>query len=197
MQKTPFTQRLKYDAQGATVMEFGIIAGPLILLLLGIMDLGYQGYLDTVVKSRMHQVARQSSVGGMSIPAIETAIQEGLDPLLLDGARVDVTVKSFFDFTNIGKPEILTSDVNGDGDLDSGDCYLDGNNNGVFDTDFGVSGTGGPDDIVSYEVEISAPRFFPLATLFGGSDEIVSYNATAVRNQPFGTRVEIVELCEP
>ncbi|WP_422343848.1 TadE/TadG family type IV pilus assembly protein [Parasphingorhabdus sp.] len=189
--------RLRRDDEGATLMEFGLIAGPLIALLFGIMEIGYQGYVDTMSKSIMHQVARQASVGGKSVAQIETEIKDGLDPLLLSNATVDVKVRSYFEFTNIGKPEKLTKDINNDGNLDSGDCYLDGNDNGVFDINTGRSGTGGPDDIVNYEITIVSPRVFPLTTLFGGSKEMTSYNATAVRNQPYGSQVPDPELCEP
>ena len=187
--------RLKRDEEGATLVEFAIVSGPLCVLLLGIMEIGYVGYVDTMSKSIMHQVARQSSVGGKSVTDIEAEVQEALDPLLMDDAEVRVSVRSYFDFTNIGRPEKLTKDVNGDGDLDSGDCYLDGNDNGVFDVDTGVAGTGGPDDIVNYEISITSPRIFPFAGLFGDKDMKLT-NATAVRNQPFGSQVADPELCE-
>ncbi|MEP3224515.1 MAG: TadE/TadG family type IV pilus assembly protein [Parasphingorhabdus sp.] len=189
--------RLDRDQDGATLMEFGLIAGPLIVLLFGIMEIGYQGYIDTLSKSVMHQVARKASVGGRTVAQIEADIQDGIGPLLLKNARVDVQVRSYFEFTSIGKPEKLTKDSNGDGNLDSGDCYLDGNGNGVFDVNTGRSGTGGPDDIVNYEITIVSPRIFPLAGLFGGTKEMTSYNATAVRNQPYGSQVPDPELCEP
>ncbi len=189
--------RLNRDQEGATLMEFGLIAGPLIVLLLGIMEIGYQGYIDTLSKSVMHKVARQASVGGKTEDDIKADVIKGLGPLLLKNATVDVKVRSYFEFTNIGKPEKLTTDLNGDGNLDSGDCYLDGNDNGVFDVNTGSIGTGGPDDIVNYEITINSPRIFPLASMFGGSKRMTSYNATAVRNQPFGSQVADPELCEP
>ena len=185
------------DESGATLVEFGIIAVPLLTLLLGIMELGYRGYVDTLSKSVVHEVARQSSVGGKSVADIEKEVQFALEPILLENAEVRVNVASYFDFTNIGRPEKLTKDVNGDGNLDSGDCYLDGNDNGEFDIDTGVSGTGGPDDIVTYEIFISAPRIFPFAELVGAKPNMEIQNTTAVRNQPFGAQVADTELCEP
>lgn len=190
-------RRVKRDESGATLMEFALIAGPFMLLMLGIMDIGYQGYLDTVSKSQMHKIARQSAVGGMTKAAIKTEVVNALDPLLLKGSVVEVDVSSFFDFTNIGKPEKITYDDDGDGVIDSGDCFLDGNGNGTFDTNFGVAGTGGPDDIVYYEVTITSPRLFPIASLIGGKTTIRNYNATAVRNQPYGSQVADPEVCEP
>lgn len=187
--------RLLRSEDGATLMEFGLIVGPLMLILLGTIDLGYKGYTDTLMKSKLHEVARDASTGEMSVDQIEAAVQEGLQPLLLRGSVVTVTVRSYFDFTNIGKPEKLTTDVNGNGEVDPGDCYIDSNANEEFDTDFGQAGTGGPDDIVSYKIDIESPRLFPLAKMFGASDNMHISNSTAVRNQPFGAQVDLVETC--
>lgn len=185
------------NKDGATLMEFGLVVGPLMMLLLGIMDLGYQAYLDTLAKSKLHEVARDASTGEMTVPEIETAIEDGLDALTLKDATVNVTVKSYFDFTNVGKPEKLTVDGNKNDALDPGDCFIDNNKNGIFDTDYGIPGTGGPDDIVSYQIEITTKRLFPLAKMFGWSETMKSSNSTAVRNQPYGAQADLVETCEP
>ena len=52
--------RILSDENGATLVEFGLVAGPFILMLMGIMDLGYRGYVDTVSKSVLHKVARDA-----------------------------------------------------------------------------------------------------------------------------------------
>lgn len=189
-------RRIKSDQEGAALMEFGLIAGPFILILLGIMDIGYQGYVSTLAKSKLHEVARLASTGAYTSDEIKDLLEEGLDPIVSDDATVTVSIESYFDFTNVGAPEKLSKD-DGNGVLDSGDCYLDGNNNGIFDTDYGVAGVGGPDDIVKYTINIEAPRMFPLAGVLGISDTISSSNSTAVRNQPYGARVLDVEICEP
>ncbi|MEH6756608.1 MAG: TadE/TadG family type IV pilus assembly protein [Parasphingorhabdus sp.] len=191
-----FKGALIRNEDGATLVEFGLVIGPLMLILLGIMDVGYQGYLDTLAKSKLHEVARDASTGEMTVEQIETAVDEGLAALTLKDAKVDVTVKSYFDFTNIGKPEKLTTDVNHNGEVDPGDCFIDNNKNGVFDIDYGIPGTGGPDDIVSYQIEIETKRLFPLAKMFGWSETMKSSNSTAVRNQPYGAQVDLVETCE-
>ncbi len=188
---------LRKDEEGATLMEFGLVVGPLMMIMLGVTDLGYQGYLDTLAKSKLHEIARQASTGSMTVQDIEDKVEEELKPLLLKGVEPKVFVKSYFDFTSIGKPEKLTTDTNGDGNLDSGDCYLDGNRNDTFDVNFGNTGTGGPDDIVNYTIEIESPRLFPLAKMFGWSEKMKSTNSTAVRNQPYGDQTEIPEICEP
>lgn len=188
-------RRLLGNEDGATLMEFGLVAGPLMLILLGTIDLGYKGYTDTLIKSKVHEVARDASTGEMTVAQIEQAVLDGLDPILLKDAVVTVTVRSYFDYTSIGKPEKLTTDVDGNGEVDPGDCFIDSNENGVFDTNYGKSGTGGPDDIVSYEINVSSPRLFPLPQLFGASENMSISSSTAVRNQPFGAQVDIVETC--
>ena len=184
------------DEKGATLVEFGLIAGPFIILMLGLMDLAYQGYVGTLSKSVMHQVARQASVGGKSEKQIENEVKDGMSTILIPGSTVSVNVRSYYDFTSIGKPEKITSDNNKNGKLDSGDCFLDGNKNGYFDVNTGNVGSGGPDDIVNYEVTVTSPRLMPLAPLMGWSDEFVSYNATAVRNQPYGSQIQDPEVCK-
>ncbi|MEO9633835.1 MAG: TadE/TadG family type IV pilus assembly protein [Parasphingorhabdus sp.] len=188
-------RRILEDQSGATLMEFGLVAAPFFLMLLGIMDLGYRGYVDTVSKSVLHKVARDASTGEMTVAEIEQAVTDGLDTLILKNASIDVTTQSYFDFTNIGKPEKLTTDVNGNGTVDPGDCFIDNNGNDIFDTDYGIAGTGGPDDIVSYKIDVNSPRLFPLASMIGLSDTMTVSNSTAVRNQPFGAQVDLVETC--
>tara|TARA_R110000850_G_scaffold65783_4_gene146802 strand:- start:899 stop:1504 length:606 start_codon:yes stop_codon:yes gene_type:complete len=187
--------RLLRDQRGATLVEFGLVAGPFILMLLGIMDLGYRGYVDTVSKSVLHRVARDASTGEMTAEQIEQQVNDGLDALVLKDAVISVTTESYFDFTNIGKPEKLTVDNNGNGEVDPGDCFIDNNGNDVFDTDYGIAGTGGPDDIVNYKIEITSPRLFPLASMIGLDETMTISNSTAVRNQPYGAQVDLVATC--
>ena len=187
--------RILSDENGATLVEFGLVAGPFILMLMGIMDLGYRGYVDTVSKSVLHKVARDASIGEMTVAEIKQQVNSGLEDLVLNDAVVKVKTESYFDFTNIGKPEKLTTDKNGNGEVDPGDCYIDNNNNDVFDIDYGIEGTGGPDDIVSYTIEITSPRLFPLASMMGMDEIMTISNSTAVRNQPFGAQVDLVETC--
>tara|TARA_R110001606_G_scaffold31849_1_gene97030 strand:+ start:577 stop:1182 length:606 start_codon:yes stop_codon:yes gene_type:complete len=187
--------RILADERGATLVEFGLVAGPFFLMLLGIMDLGYRGYVDTVSKSVLHQVARDASTGEMTSAQIEQQVNNGLGDLVLNNAVIDVSTESYFDFTNIGKPEKLTTDNNNNGTVDPGDCFIDNNGNGVFDTDYGIAGTGGPDDIVSYKIEITSPRLFPLASMIGLDETMTISNSTAVRNQPYGAQVDLVATC--
>ena len=187
--------RLLRDQRGANLVEFGLVDGPFILMLLGIMDLGYRGYVDTVSKSVLHQVARDASTGEMTPTEIEQQVNNGLDDLVLKNAVISVSTESYFDFTNIGKPEKLTVDNNGNGEVDPGDCFIDNNGNDVFDTDYGIAGTGGPDDIVNYKIEIVTPRLFPLASMIGLDETMTISNSTAVRNQPYGAQVDLVATC--
>ena len=97
--------RLLVDQRGATLVEFGLVAGPFILMLLGIMDLGYRGYVDTVSKSVLHRVARDASTGEMTTAEIKQQVRDGLDDLVLKDAVINVTSESYYAFTNVGKPE--------------------------------------------------------------------------------------------
>ena len=140
-------------------------------------------------------MARDASTGEMNAAEIEQQVNGGLDDLVLKDAVISVSTESYFDFTNIGKPEKLTVDNNGNGEVDPGDCFIDNNDNDVFDTDYGIAGTGGPDDIVNYKIEIVTPRLFPLASMIGLDETMTISNSTAVRNQPYGAQVDLVATC--
>lgn len=176
------------DKSGSTLVEFGFVAGPLVLMIMGLFDLGYQSYVNVMSKSILHRVARVASSGTLNQLGIELYVKNHIDAVILDDAVVTVTAKSYFDFTNLGKPEKIVVDNNTNSVLDVGDCFIDANSNGTFDTDVGKSGTGGPDDIVRYEITIDSPRLFPMAKLIGVSERVVNVNSTAVRNQPFGAK---------
>ena len=188
-------KRLLGDSSGATLVEFGLVAPPFFLILLGIMDLGYRGYVDTMSKSILHQVARDGSTGELTPQYIEKEIKDALAPMTIDPDQITVETVSYFDYTNIGKPEKITTDKNSDGVIDPGDCFIDNNGNEIFDTDYGINGIGGPDDIVSYTITIVRPRMFPLASMIGLEETMTISNSTAVRNQPYGDQVELVETC--
>ncbi|MDZ7587753.1 MAG: pilus assembly protein [Parasphingorhabdus sp.] len=178
-------------------VEFGIISSALVMMLLGLLDLGYQAYVDSMVKSKLHQVARLASTGGMTENDIETFVKDELKPIIFDErARVDVVAKSYYAFSSIGKPEKITKDVNNNNQIDDGDCFIDGNGNDIFDVNYGRLGLGGPDDIVQYKITVDTPRFFPLSEFFGGENKSVTTNVTAVRNQPYGSQVVDPEVCK-
>ena len=188
--------RLRRDQRGVNIVEFGFVAAPLVLVLLVIVDFGYRLYLEVVVEGTINKAARRATVGGVTTTAIDDYVKSQL-VAFSKNAVVTITKKSYYDFSHVNKPEKLTTDTNGNGQLDSGDCFEDANNNGTFDTDAGSAGLGNSDDIVYYQVSVVFPRLVPLGSFLGFSaNETVTAN-TVLRNQPYGNQADPATVCKP
>ncbi|MBB4640055.1 TadE/TadG family type IV pilus assembly protein [Rhizorhapis suberifaciens] len=184
------------DSRGATLVEFGFVALPLSVLLMGLFDLGYQTYLNAVTKGVLEQAARSASVGTVTGDELDSYIEDKMDDINTDHGTTSVIKKSYYNFSNVGKPEKITGDTVPLGSYNEGDCFEDANGNGNYDTDTGETGIGGADDVVFYEVTISLPRLFPMAGLLGWSETQSSTAKTAIRNQPWGNQATPEEVCD-
>lgn len=183
-----FLTRLRDHARGATLLEFGLVAGPLILTIMAIGDLGYQSYLRSVTRGVLEKAARAASVGTLNSTDIDTYIEAQMAAINSKNGTTSTTKKSYYNFSRVGKPEKITTDTAPLGTYNSGDCYEDANGNGSYDTNSGAAGLGGADDIVYYEVTISMPRLFPMAKLLGWSATQSATASTMVRNQPWANQ---------
>lgn len=180
-------QTLRRDARGATLVEFALILPALCVLLLGIFDLGYRSYAASVLQGALHEAARMASVGGISQSQIDARVRQRLSNFSNHGT-VTITTSSYYDFSGVSVPEIITNDTTPLGTYNVGDCYEDANGNAQYDLDRGRSGLGNADDIVRYEVSLSVPRIVPIDRFLGWSaSETISGN-TVLRNQPYAGR---------
>ncbi len=185
--------RLSRDERGMAVTEFGLIAIPFMILLLGAFDLGYQNYLRVQIQGVLNDVARTASVQnpGLSTPGasveerIAAAIEERVD-LVAREADFTIEQSNFYEFSGVGRSEKLVTDVDGDGEYDAEeDCWEDLDGDGQFDENAGRTGRGGADDVVFYEVTVTMPRLLPMASLIGLDEDYAIVARTAVRNQPY------------
>lgn len=200
-----FLRRLASDEQGATIVEFAIIALPMCTLLLGGLDLGYQSYVRSTLQGSLNDAARKAAVRDPNFIVAGDTVEEkvqnyikGVTNKIARNATITVSQKSYFDFSDVGNPEKLMTDVDGNGQYDEfdGDCFEDANNNGAFDTDAGVDGRGGANDVVFYSANISMPRLLPWHNFVPGvSDTIDMKLETAVRSQPYGTQATAPVIC--
>jgi Flp pilus assembly pilin Flp len=186
------SRSLAQDQSGATIVEFAILAIPLLLVVLGFMELGYQSYVRAVLQGTLNDVARVATVenprlGDTSLP-LETRIEnrvKGKMGRLVRTASYNFKISNYQSFGAVAQPEALVTDVNGNGRYDSGDCWEDTNPNGAFDLDGGQGGVGGADDVVVYEVTLTAPNLLPVARLVGGNGKFETKAASMTRRQPF------------
>lgn len=187
------TRRLPADQSGATVVEFAIILAPLMIVILGFMELGYQSYVRSMLQGTLNAAARTASVEDpkledVSLPLdtrIQNRVKARMKPLVGNRGAYDFDIKNYKDFAGVGQPEALVTDTNKNGQYDAGDCWEDRNPNGSFDTDGAADGAGGADDVVVYEVTLSVPHLLPIGGLVGVPDSFDAHAKTMSRRQPF------------
>ena len=96
--------------------------------------------------------------------------------------RVAVASLIYPGFEDIGQPEPF-DDLNANGTRDATEPFDDINGNGQWDLDMGVTGLGGPGDIVVYSIAYAWPMMTPVIDHIVGEIDLSS--SIAVRNEPF------------
>ena len=186
------SRRLLCEMRGVTAVEFALVAPILITTIVGGLDLGYQAYLRSALQGALNDVARTGSLEGPDLDCagetteekIACAVKKVGNTVARD-AEYDFEIKSYYDFTGVGRGEKLITDYNNNGQYNAGDCFQDLNENRSFDAIAERDGIGGADDVVFYEVTVEMPRLLPVGSLLGWSSEYEISARTAVRNQPY------------
>jgi Flp pilus assembly protein TadG len=179
--------RLAADNAGVSAVEFALIAPVLLMMVLGIFDLGHNMYTTSMLQGAIQQAARNSTIEGAAGNAA------ALDGLVTDAVRAispNATLQfgrtAYTNFSDVGQAEDFT-DSDNDDVCNNGEPYEDSNGNGQWDTDQGIAGQGGARDAVLYQVTVSYPRLFPIARLIPGqTDTFTMQSQTVLRNQPYG-----------
>lgn len=138
----------------------------------------------TVFAGAVERAAREAALETGDPDAADQMIEDLVRPVLPD---VEIVTKrqSYFDFTDIGRPELFT-DSNGNDICDNNEGFTDLNGNGVRDADIGLENNGGAGDVVMYTVTATYSPVFKVPFLPEAWNER-TFTATAVKkNQPFG-----------
>lgn len=187
MSRTSAPRHLFEDRSGVTIVEFAMILPALCLLLLGTLELGYRMYVASIVQGALHEAARLATVGNQTNEQIDARIRLRLREFSRQ-ATIETSFRSYTDFTDVRVAETIRTDSDPVGVYNTGDCYLDYNNNGRYDLDRGRAGFGQADDVVHYQISMSYPRLFPLHSLVGWSSTETVISNTVLRNQPYAGR---------
>ncbi|MDP1026436.1 pilus assembly protein [Sphingomonas sp. KR1UV-12] len=200
--------RLLDDRRGASIMEFGLVVTPLMVMLMGAVDMGYQTYVRTVALGAAEGASRRILLEDADEATIETDTRAQIRRVI-SSATVNVETGSFFRYNNIDTMERLTVDLNGNGQLDGpvdtdgngvpdkSDCWEDVDNNGVRNiVTVGQDGIGGADDIVKSTVTVTYPRLLPIWRLIGISDTATVVASTMVRRQPYENQAPPTIRCK-
>jgi Flp pilus assembly protein TadG len=184
---------LKRDDAGAALVEFALVAPVLILLIMGMLDIGHRIYATAILQGSVQKAARDASLdnGAANASAIDNHVKELMLPILQEEpiSNFQFQRQNYNSFSDVAQPEDFT-DNNNDGECNNGEPYDDANENDSWDADRGVSGQGNAKDAVLYTVKVTYPRLFPVAKLIGLSQDEVIQASTVVRNQPFGEQSE-------
>ncbi|MBH1992701.1 MAG: pilus assembly protein [Sphingomonadaceae bacterium] len=184
------------DEHGTAISEFALILLPLCLILFGGLEMGYQIYVRSVLLGAMERATRLTTLQTVDSTAVESDI-EATVKRIAPGATVTTTKGSFLQYSQINAMERLTKDTNGNGILDSGDCWEDvdddGNRNVVT---AGKTGIGGADDIVRYNTVVTYKRILPLYRFIGVGDTATLTAATMTRRQPYELQSTLTPKCK-
>ena len=187
MKKLPHHfQSLLRNEQGIAAVEFALIAPTFMLMLMGVFDLGYAGYIQSVLQGAVEEAGRGSSLETTTSANLDTKVRDTVKELNKSGTLT--TGRLYYEkYSDISVPEDFT-DANANGLRDAGECFIDKNGNSMWDSDVGLAGRGGAQDVVVYTASFNYKRMFPLWTILGQSDTQVISAKTYLRNQPFSAQ---------
>lgn len=183
---------IQRDESGVTIVEFAFVAPVMIVLITGLLEMGYVLFARSTLESAVLDAARTSRVANCpseNAKAIEEAIQARMSVIISgDGSPAQVEVDSYGEnFGDVGNPEPF-DDENGNGTRDAGEGYTDVNGNSHWDEDMGANGDFGSfGEVVRFRASYNVRSLIPFVanSINGGRNFYTIEAVTAVRNEPF------------
>ncbi|MDE2561303.1 MAG: pilus assembly protein [Sphingomonadales bacterium] len=156
------------------------------MFLIGLLDMGQSIYGQVVLDGAVAKAARSSSLETANTAAADAEVAT-LVGKVLPGAQIASKRESYYDFGDVGRPE-KWNDANNDGTCSNGEVYVDENGNGQWDSDIGVSGNGGANDVVVYTVTATYDPLFkvPFIPQLWSARKLTA--STITKNQPFANQ---------
>ena len=188
MRARSLPRRLARDERGATIIEFALVLPVMLTLIMGLGELTYQQYVQSVLTGAVQKAGRDSTIQGAvnQTGQIDATVMSQVTQVAKD-ATFDSKRSSYANFTAVA-PEPFT-DTAGTGVFDATkDCFTDLNNNSTWDTDPGANGQGSANDVAVYTIHIYYQRLFPVAALFGMSNTAKLTGTTILKNQPWAAQ---------
>lgn len=190
---SPF-RRLNQDRNGSAAVEFALISPALVLVLMGLFDIGYTLYAGVMLQGTIQRAARSATVEGAAttLASIDGQVEDQIKRVV-PNADIVFNRKSYSNFSDVALPEDYT-DSNSNGSCDAGEPFEDANGSGTWDRDRGVDGLGGARDAVLYTVTMTYRRPFPMASLIGLPESVSNQASTVLRNQPYDLQKSVAKL---
>lgn len=183
-------RRLARCENGSPATEFAIICPVLLVVMLGLGDLCFQGYMQNVLTGAVQKAGRDSGLKGADPASIDAKVEATIHAISPGAQFLPVPTRKSYSNYAANAPEPFT-DSNGNGKYDKPECFQDINGNGVWDADPGFTGQGGAGDVVVYTVTVQFPRLFPLGSLAGLGNDVTIQASTILKNQPYDNQVTI------
>lgn len=186
--------RIRNCCRGATAVEYALILPILIYFIIGIIEFNVLMYASTVLEGATSIAAREGKTGytqsGVSQQTYIYGLIQGRVVGILDPSQLQITSKSYANFTAVGKPEPCISPAAAPCPGTAGVNYVDVNHNGTWDADQGAAGLGSAGDIVVYTVTYPWKILTPLMTPFFSNNGTVTLTSSAiVKNEPYNVGV--------
>ncbi len=198
MRKLPFFNRsavdhgnaaaraLAGDEQGVTAVEFAIVAPTFLLLLIGTIDIGQMVYAQSVLNGAVQTAARDASLEGGDTDAADALVLERIVGIM-PGVELNTSRTSYYDFADIERAE-QWNDADDNGICNDGEAFVDENRNGEWDDDVGVSGNGGANDVVIYNVDATYEPLIKVPFLSQQLSTRTLSSSAIKKNQPFANQ---------
>lgn len=187
---------LRRDRKGATVVEFAILLAPMLVLLMGALDIAYQLYATAMLQGTIHKASRRASLEGANQTAIDAFVRSSLSSIAT-ASNISISAVSYREFSGVGNPEKIVTDTAPIGTINSGDCWIDANSNGLYNSQQGGSGLGGAEDVVSYTVTMKYNRLTPISNWLGWGNLVTITRATSLQNEPYAGVIDPPKVCKP
>lgn len=172
------------DEGGIAAVEFAMIALPMLMLIMGSLEMGIQMFQKARAESVLRDAARMSVTGDLSrIGTNGSEIDEYVkaELALTPSTQVDIERYFYDDFSKVRQPEKRLSNA-----TEAPYCFIDTNGNQQWDEDPVREGAGGAEDIIDYRVTVTYDALFPLITnVLTGQKEMSVGARTTLRNEPF------------
>jgi Flp pilus assembly protein TadG len=187
IRRTPLLRRFRREAEGVTLVEFGMIAPVLLLLVMGVAELGLMMAAQGVLENAVFSGSRSGKTGYKDVgktqqEMILAAIKKAASSYI-DETKVTLNSTAYDDFDKIPEP---FSDTNKNGRYDNGESYSDLNENGKYDMSSGTTGYGAGGQIVVYTASYDWKLFTPMLSGLIGTNGVVPLKARVVlKNEPY------------
>jgi Flp pilus assembly protein TadG len=187
-------RQLRRDRRGVAAIEFGIAGPVFILLVMGLIELGHNFYVKSIMIGEMERAARLTSLesAGSAQTAIDTRLRTQLQRVIA-GANVTFSRKAYRNYSNIKTKAEPYTENNGDKTCNKGEVFEDLNGNGTWDKDSGKANSlGGANEIVFYTVTVTYPHIVPYMAALTGTANMKMTQTTVMRNQPYAPTAAVV-----